>query len=252
MKRHIDAMFIAFATYSRLPVPNVHWDSINMRYSICYFPLVGVPIALLEILAWYLCQTLGIGALLRSALMTVIPILVTGGIHLDGFCDTCDAISSYQSKERRLEILKDSHIGAFALIRVVTYVVVYYGAVSTLSSLKSVVVYGIVFCIERALSGLAVVNLKNARGDGMLHSFTSVADRKLVTIVMLTYCLVGIVGIALLNVWSAVVSIVVSMGVCAYFHRLCSKSFGGITGDLAGYFLQLLELSLLLVQSVTN
>ena len=46
----------------------------------------------------------------------LIPVLVTGGIHLDGLLDTADALSSWQTRERRLEILKDSHAGAFAII----------------------------------------------------------------------------------------------------------------------------------------
>lgn len=251
MKTHIRAMFIAFATYSRLPVPNVPWDEDSMKYSICYFPLVGVPIALLEILAWWGCQALGLGDIFRSALMTVIPIMVTGGIHLDGFCDTSDALSSYQPMERKLEILKDSHVGAFAVIRVAVYLILYFGAVSGLNSIRSVVVYGITFCIERALSGLTVVNLKNARGNGMLHSFSSVADRKAVTITMLLYCVVCMGTIFLLDPISGVVTLLVALGVTIYYRLMSYRTFGGITGDLAGYYLQLLELLLIVGRAVT-
>ena len=55
------------------------------------------------------------------------PVIITGGIHLDGFVDTMDAINSYQPIERKLEILKDSHIGAFALISCVTYFIISFG-----------------------------------------------------------------------------------------------------------------------------
>ena len=51
-----------------------------------------------------------------AVILTVIPVFVTGGIHVDGLLDTSDALSSWQERTRRLEILKDSHAGAFAII----------------------------------------------------------------------------------------------------------------------------------------
>ena len=55
------------------------------------------------------------------------PVAVTGGIHLDGYADTSDALSSYGDREKKLEILKDSHCGAFAVIRLCSYFVAYFG-----------------------------------------------------------------------------------------------------------------------------
>lgn len=248
----LNSLIIAFATYSRLPVPNVDWNEKNMKYSICYFPLVGISIAIFEVLAWYLCDFLNLNDILRSALMTVIPIFVTGGIHLDGFCDTSDAISSYQSKERKLEILKDSHIGAFALIKTISYMILYFGAVSNLDSLKSVLIYGIVFCLERSLSGLSVVNFKNARDDGMLHSFSSVAEKTTVNITMVCYLILSFMLMGFLNLKSCVINLILSIGVFTYYKIMSYKTFGGITGDLAGYFLQLCELVLLFGTILTN
>ena len=248
----IKSLIIAFATYSRLPVPNVDWNEKNMKYSICYFPLISVPIIVFQVLIWYLCRMLNLSDILKSALMTTLPILITGGIHLDGFCDTSDALNSYQSREKRLEILKDSHIGAFALIKTIIYMILYFGLVSNLKSLKSVLIYGIIFCIERSLSGLSVVNFKNARGDGMLHSFSSVAEKNIVNISMIFYIIVSFVFMGLLNIKSCVVNLVLSVIVFAYYKRMSYKIFGGTTGDLAGYFLQICELVLLIGTVLTN
>lgn len=248
----LNSMFIAFATYSRLPVPNVDWDSKYMKYSICYFPLVGVPIAVLEILAWYVSNAFGWAETFRSALMVAIPLIVTGGIHLDGYCDTSDAMNSYQPKEIKLEILKDSHIGAFALIKTITYIVLYFGAVSNLKDLKSVTIYGIIFCMERALSGLSVVNFKNARGDGMLYSFSSVAEKRVVNITMVCYLAVCVTLMGVLNWKSCIVNVALSVVIFAYYRKMSYKTFGGITGDLAGYFLQICELVLLFGTSLAS
>lgn len=112
----IRSLCIAFSTYSRIPVPQVAWTDENRKYSMCFFPLIGAVIGLL-LWGWLaLCDVLGFGALLRGAVGALLPILVTGGIHMDGFMDTSDALASWQPPEKRLEILKDSHVGAFAVL----------------------------------------------------------------------------------------------------------------------------------------
>ena len=97
-------------------MPNVEWKPESMRYMMCFFPLVGVVIGLL-LAGWvWLSGALGFGAILRGAGSVLIPAAVSGGIHLDGFADTCDALASNAGPERRGEILKDPHTGAFAVI----------------------------------------------------------------------------------------------------------------------------------------
>ena len=115
--RVIRSLCIAFSTYSRIPAPQVEWSDENRKYSMCFFPLIGAVIGLL-LWGWlWLCEALAIGPVLKGAAGALLPVLVTGGIHMDGFMDTSDALASWQSRERRLEILKDSHVGAFAVLR---------------------------------------------------------------------------------------------------------------------------------------
>ena len=105
--RLISSFVIAFSTYSRLPMPQVEWSEENKRYSMCFFPLVGLAVGAV-LCGWiWLCVWAGIGGFMKGAVAAAIPLFVTGGIHMDGLMDTCDALASWQSKERRLEILKD-------------------------------------------------------------------------------------------------------------------------------------------------
>lgn len=112
---------IAFSMYSKIPMPKTDWNKENMKYALCFFPLVGLAIGIIFYLWSLLAKFLALGNIFTTAIYTIIPILITGGIHMDGFVDSMDAINSYQSIERKLEILKDSHIGAFALITSITY-----------------------------------------------------------------------------------------------------------------------------------
>ena len=106
---------IAFGMYSKIPMPKFEWNPKDMRYTMCFFPLVSIPIALLVLLWFYFCQWLHIHSFLFACVIATIPVLVTGGIHLDGYCDTVDALSSRQPREKKLEILKDPKTGAVLL-----------------------------------------------------------------------------------------------------------------------------------------
>ncbi len=96
----IRSLLTAFSTYSCIPVPQVEWTEENRRYSMCFFPLVGAVIGLL-LWGWLaVCDAFGVGPLLRGAVAALLPLFVTGGIHMDGFMDTSDALASWQPMEK--------------------------------------------------------------------------------------------------------------------------------------------------------
>ena len=79
-----ETLIVAFSMFSAIPVPQIAWNERNMRYSLCAFPLVGAMIGLLCCGWIWLCGALAAPAVLRGAGLCLIPVLVTGGIHLDG------------------------------------------------------------------------------------------------------------------------------------------------------------------------
>ena len=119
--------------------------------------VVGMVIGLIvELLGWLLCKLEWKG-IFYPCFMTILPIFITGGIHMDGFLDTMDGISSYQTKERRLEILKDSNSGAFAIIGGLVYMILSIGAWSEVS-VKSLPVIACSYCLSRAISILLALS----------------------------------------------------------------------------------------------
>lgn len=234
---------IAFSMYSKIPMPKTQWNEKNMRYSMCFFPIIGMVIGLVLFLFCYLTNLLELGVLFRLSGIVVIPIIITGGIHLDGFIDTQDAISSYQSKERKLEILKDSHIGAFALISCLVYVMLTIGVWSELN-LQSILTLCFGYILSRALSGFSVVSFDLAKDSGLVHTFSDAAQKRVVRYCMLFFAIISSI---LMIAVGGVIGISVLLGAMVAFHvyRIISyKQFGGITGDLAGWFLQICELSM--------
>lgn len=243
----IRSLVIAFSTYSRIPMPPVEWSDENRRYAMCFFPMIGVVIGLL---AWgwlALSDTLNLNAVLRGAVGALLPLLVTGGIHMDGFMDTCDALGSHQPRERKLEILKDSHAGAFAVMGCVGYLLVLAGLFAELPLRSAPLLVG-VFALSRALSALALVCFPSARPGGMLDGFARAAHRRRVSLAAWSYiALSALLWIAAGGLTQGAVALAAA-GLCfAYYHGMSERQFGGVTGDLAGWFVQVTELALVAV-----
>ena len=241
--RVIRSLCIAFSTYSRIPMPQVEWSEENRKYSMCFFPLIGAVIGLL-LWGWlYLCEALSIGPVLQGAMGALLPILVTGGIHMDGFMDTSDALASWQSKERRLEILKDSHVGAFAVLGCAGYLLLH-AAVLSEATAASGALLSCVFVLSRALSAWAMAVFKSARPTGMLDAFAQAAHRRLVTVSCAVYAVLCAALWLDFNLWLALACLLAAVLCVWYYRRMAYKQFGGMTGDLAGWFLQVTELAL--------
>lgn len=241
----IGSMAIAFSMYSKIPVPQVEWTKERMKYAMCFFPLVGVVIGVCMYLVHLGIITLEISSGGRIGL-AVIPLILTGGIHMDGFLDVVDARSSHADREKKLDILKDPHTGAFAIIGCGVYLLVYAAAILELE-FRMLPAFCAVFVLTRALSGLSVVSFPKAKNSGLAAAFSSQAQKLAVGITMVAYILLslGWIGIFGSPVISAFV-LLEAAGMYYYYYRMSMKEFGGITGDLAGYFLQMCELFLLI------
>ena len=241
MKVIWNSFLTSFAMFSKIPVPRADWTKENMKYMVCFFPGVGAVTGLLVYGYGWLCEAAGFGSLMRAAGLVVIPVLVSGGIHLDGYLDTMDALSSYQPRERKLEILKDPHTGAFAVIAGICYFVLDLGIYSGLTA-ESVRVIAAGFVLSRALSGLSVVCFPQARKKGMAADFSDGAKKKGSRLVLVLYVILAAGVMIFAGGVPGVSAVLAAGGVFLYYARMTRRIFGGMTGDLAGYFLQLCEI----------
>lgn len=233
----------AFLMYSRIPMPKVEWKEENRRYALCFFPLIGAVIGVLFCLWYMACSILQLNELMKGAVAMMIPIAVTGGIHLDGFCDVSDARASWGDREKKLGIMKDSRIGAFAAIKLCLYLILQTAVFSQISSKKTVLLCGLCFILSRALSGLAAVTFKAAKSEGTLQSFVKPSHRKITMTVLIILAVLIISAMAVISPLCGVSGVMASLLVFMYYRHIAYKEFGGTTGDVAGWFLQLEELT---------
>lgn len=240
----LNSLIIAFSMYSKIPMPQVEWNEKSMRYSMCFFPLVGVVTGLCAVGCRWLLQRAGMGQAATGAILTALPVLVNGGIHMDGFMDTMDAKSSYKPMEEKLKILKDPHTGAFAVICAIVYTLLSFAFFCETGE-REIIWVGIGYAFSRILSGLSVVTLKKAKKDGMVAASADAAQKNVKWILAAELAVCGI-AMLWMNPLMGVLFLTAGGAVFAWYRSMSYRLFGGITGDLAGYFLQMCELALLI------
>lgn len=271
----LKSVVISFSMFSAIPMPNVEWNEKNMRYMMAAFPLVGNVIALL----WAALFVLGIEFQflwqktvplhIFALIFTLIPVLITGGIHMDGFMDTSDALGSHASREKKLEILKDSHCGAFAVIGCVIYFLSYYVLAFELCNcffgkesahkfvnhfvqLLNFLPACMIFVISRFLSAFAVATFPIAKNSGLVHTFSSMSAKRFTAIWCATWLIIISAAMIFLFEKTGIAIIVPSILFFVFYYLTTKRNFGGITGDTAGWFVQLCEIFELVGFVVSN
>ncbi|MBQ6321453.1 MAG: adenosylcobinamide-GDP ribazoletransferase [Lachnospiraceae bacterium] len=248
MKRFCRSIAAAFSMFSAIPVPYFPWTEDIMRYMLCAFPLVGVLIGLL-CYGWNtVCLAVSLPDLLRVFGLWLLPILVTGGIHLDGCCDTWDALAACGDQEKTAKILKDPHIGSFAVIRLICMLLGSFVFWMELKTYRPIPIL-LMFVLSRSLSALAVVSFPLSKESSLAASFAASSDKRNVRIICLAITGAAATGLILGGAWCMAAAAAL---ILLWYRFVLTPRFGGLSGDLAGWFLQTAELWMLAALCVTQ
>jgi adenosylcobinamide-GDP ribazoletransferase len=241
-------LVLAFSVFSRIPMPRVAWTPANQRYLLAAFPVVGAVIGL-TLWGWiWLCSFLGLGTLLFAAGLTLIPLAISGGIHLDGWCDTLDALASHADAAQKRAILKDPHTGAFAVIGLCAYLLATVALAAELArTSQTALLLGLLHILSRCISGLAVLIIPPHGDPGLGASFRQAADRRRSVALLSLIAVLCAAGLILAGRFAGGGMILAGLAVLVYLRRLARRQFAGMSGDLAGFGLQLAELLMLAV-----
>ena len=244
---------LAFSTFSKIPMPQFEWRDENMRYMMCFFPVVGLVTGLV-VAAWlWLAAAVGMNSILMGAGVALIPVAITGGIHLDGLCDVADAQASHADPERKRQILKDPHLGAFAVIAVACYLIASTAIATELTPCWQVgVLLGCSHVFSRCLSGIATIVFPTSASQGMLSAFHESAEQKRVLAVLIIELVVCAVGMAAVSIPIALPMVVIGLVCLVLLYPFAKTQYGGMSGDIAGAFLQVAEIVMLVVLVIVS
>ena len=229
---------VSLSMYSRIPMPHFEWKEDDMGHSLMFFPLVGVIIGGLTVLLNSLDIICELPLFVKTVITVLIPIIITGGFHLDGYMDTQDALSSFADSEKKLEILKDPHIGAFAVIGLVTQILIMIAGVGMILDSENysiLIIFSLIFVISRSLSGITSIVFTKAKKDGMLSNETN-GNMKSVTVALVIWLVLALVLMILTDVLIAAAVIIAFTIFTVYYRYMTLKHFKGVSGDTAGYF----------------
>jgi adenosylcobinamide-GDP ribazoletransferase len=222
----IRSIIIAFAMFSKIPMPEVNWDKANMKYALAGLPLAGLIIGGLQ---WAILKFSPFDIILTAVLLTVIPVIITGGVHLDGFCDTVDALSSHGSAEKKRAILEDPHCGAFAVIWASVYLLVYFGICTEIEPSYAIISIPV---MSRTAGAFATLMFPSAKNGGLLDTFKESSSKA-----SLAVCLLWFIASA----WFAPLPAAAMLFCGLYVRFMGKKQFGGMSGDIAGYLICICE-----------
>ena len=236
-------LLLSFMT--RLPMPNLKYEEEKLGKSMKFFPLVGIIIGFI-----LLVFTLGISYLSKNLTVSVLPltvIVITGGLHLDGLADTFDGIFSYRSKQKMLEIMKDSRIGSNGVLALILYFLIKFVLLFSIASeyggeylMFAVLTYPVA---SRLCSVVSCASAPYARATGMGKMFadnTKLFDVIIAFVLTVAYIFVSLIDkkIMLINFIIILILIFISYG----FSKLIERKIGGITGDTLGALVELTSL----------
>ena len=256
-------LILLFKFMTRLPIPvNPEFNSKELGKSMKFFPIVGMVIGIIL----YVIYVIGAKFILSSYLLATVVVLsevvLTGGLHLDGLADTFDGIFSYRSKQKMLEIMKDSRLGTNGGIALILYFLLKilliagikdsgFGVAGSLFGLQDAT--GAVILVTPILARInPVLNCAfspYAKASGSAKDFVECTDKNGVLIaVALGLVFSAVIGCGILRVLNPVHLInitAITMVLGLYFAKLMERKIGGITGDTLGAVLELSEIIVL-------
>lgn len=237
MKTYLHALAMCQSTFCAIPCPWRLWDEQAKDKMLLFLPLVGLETGLVwACLAWA-ARRLALPAAVTGIILCAWPYLATGGIHLDGFLDVTDAVRSWRDREHRQAILKDPHVGSFAVIGAVLLVLCQFALFSAGRETADAAALVLIPVVSRCCSALAVTGLKPMSTS---QYASQKRNRTHLWALGILLCAVTAGGF-LHSVSSGLACLGCLAGYAAALFRGV-RSLGGMNGDIAGYALTVGEL----------
>lgn len=245
MKKHITAFFMAWGMFCAIPCPYRRWDESARGWMLVYLPLLGLLMGGVWAFAMWGFAALGFTGALAAAVLTALPYLLTGFIHLDGFMDCCDAILSRRDLPERQRILKDSHVGSFAVICVGLLFLGGFAAMRDMDFMAGFPALVLIPAVTRCGAVLAVQRIAPMHTSQYAGGFEKEKTRAQ-RVALIVICLL-VLGAAAWQTFALQTHALLAVIVTGVVSQLCcygaSKNLGGMSGDISGFSITLGELA---------
>lgn len=245
-KNVIGDFITGFQFLTRIPIKTqTQWRPESFSHSVKFFPIIGGIIGLILSGFLYGAESF-LGGKLPVHLMAIglilLEIIITGGLHCDGLMDTIDGIFSGKSRERMLEIMKDSRVGAFGAMSFCLLIFVKYSLIMDIDPTLLPLAILVMPIVGRTAVVAGITLYPYARAEGLGKAFYQSAYKTTLYVAGLCSALL-LIPLGQLVMISGVVGIAFAL----LFAEYVSKRLGGLTGDVYGAIIELTEIVTLLV-----
>ncbi|MCY4575094.1 MAG: adenosylcobinamide-GDP ribazoletransferase [Chloroflexi bacterium] len=245
-------LFAAIGFLTIVPMPRVGEGS--LAWSRMWFPVVGLGIGglltgfdyVLREGFWTLTGA-GFPSLLLAALLIVFLVVITRGLHLDGFMDTCDGLFGGANPERRLEIMRDPRVGSFAVAGVLCLYLISFAAIVSLWPPGRFWALLIIPCLSRWAMVVTMSAFPYARSEGGLGSALLQGGTRAQTLIA---TVIAAVAAVVLAGPTGVVLLIVAGAVALVVGQFATSRLGGVTGDVYGAVNELATMAMLVAASL--
>ena len=242
MKKLLKAFCMSFSMFCAIPTPFAHvWEDSVRSLMLVVFPFVGTVIGAIWAGAGVLMHYFGCPHLFAAAILTLLPYWLSGGIHLDGFMDCCDAVFSRRPLEKKREILKDSHVGSFAVMSLSMLLLIGFAAFASFDGSENLWILVLVATASRACSAIGVSTLRPMGHSEYAGNFQKgISKGNIITLALiLAFCFA--IGWFAFGLCGIVTVLATALGYVV-FTAYTFRELDGFSGDVTGLGTTMAEL----------
>lgn len=242
MREFLYSIPIAFSFFTTIPMPAVEWTERRLKFLPVLMPWIGLFIGVLGYGLYELLINVDFSYFSASVIMVLFYLVITGGLHVDGLMDTADAYFSRQSKEEKLMIMKDSRVGAFAIMTFVGLILLktafFYEIFRAGEETALVLLF--IPVLSRIIQAFTLCSFPYAKKDGLAVIFGKVSGLKTTTMLILYFSLATVLIFVQFGLKSLFIPVSLLLFIIFYYF-FSQKNFEGITGDIVGASVELTE-----------
>jgi adenosylcobinamide-GDP ribazoletransferase len=233
----MDSFLLAIQFLTILPIRIKQASEQKIANSMVYFPIVGLFLGLFLWLINFFLGILNFSSIAINIILAVFLITITGGLHLDGLCDTADAFLSRKPKEEMLKIMRDPHVGVMGVLSLMCIILLKIGLLCSISAPVKTQALLLMCILSRWSAVLMMFLFPYARQEGKAKTFISLMNKKIFILsTILAFSLAFLVGQINGLIISSIIAVFVYL-----FGKFVSKKINGITGDTLGATIELSE-----------
>lgn len=245
MANPLENFLLSVTFFSRIPLPESLGGRISheakLTHAVGMFPVAGLVVAILPILVWAIAS-LALPATVSAILAVTASLILTGALHEDGLADCADGLGATRDKEKALEIMRDSRIGTFGALALVSSVLVRCAALATLSTGGGVVAILLAHSASRGAISIAMRLSQYARTEGL----GKMASGTISDVAFASALGIPLLLALLLGGFSGGLSVVIGFAMVWLILKYLEHRLGGYTGDGLGAMQQICEITVLI------